>query len=214
MRRPYSGNMRTAEALSGSSPLVETRREPVAVEDAFAMHYSAVFRQVQRLMRDPDDSYDLTLTAWEKAHRAWDRRPSVALEIKPWLFRIARNACVDELRRRQLVRWEPLEGTQRGGRDQQGDRAVAPAALLASDSHDPEREALRSERAELARRARRGLPIRYRTCLLLREAEGLSCEEIGTRLQLSSGAVRTTLCRARQRLRVEYVALGGEPAAA
>ena len=46
------------------------------------------------------------------------------------------------------------------------------------------------------------------------DAEGLSCEEIGTRLQLSSGAVRTTLCRARQRLRTEYVALGGEPAAA
>ena len=35
-----------------------------------------------------------------------------------------------------------------------------------------------------------------------------------TRLHLSSGAVRTTLCRARQRLRAEYVALGGEPAAA
>jgi len=100
----------------------------VAVEEAFATHYSAVFRQVQRLMRDPDDSYDLTLTAWEKAQRAWDRRPSVALEIKPWLFRIARNACVDELRRRQLVRWEPLEGTRRAS---SGDsKPVAPAALL------------------------------------------------------------------------------------
>jgi DNA-directed RNA polymerase specialized sigma24 family protein len=49
---------------------------------------------------------------------------------------------------------------------------------------------------------------------LLRETEGLSCEEIGIQLGLSSGAVRTTLCRARQRLRAEYVALGGEPAAA
>src|SRR5258708_2675802 len=97
-----------------AAPVVESRREPVAVADAFAMHYSAVFRQVQRLMRDPDDSYDLTLTAWEKAQRAWDRRPSVALEIKPWLFRIARNACVDELRRRQLVRWEPREGVRPG----------------------------------------------------------------------------------------------------
>jgi DNA-directed RNA polymerase specialized sigma24 family protein len=48
----------------------------------------------------------------------------------------------------------------------------------------------------------------------MREAEGLSCEEIGGRLSLSSGAVRTTLCRARQRLKAEYVALGGEPAAA
>ena len=192
--------MGTAEA--------ETRRDPVAVEEAFATHYPAVFRQVQRLMRDPDDSYDLTLTAWEKAQRAWDRRPSVAVEIKPWLFRIARNACVDELRRRQLVRWEPLEGTRRPGQD----NPVAPASLLTSDSHDPEGEALRSERADLVRRALRRLPHRYRTCLLMREAEGLSCEEIGSRLHLSSGAVRTTLCRARQRLRTEYVALGGEAA--
>src|SRR5437868_3573233 len=147
--------MPTAEAPQ----LAETRREPVAVEDAFAMHYSAVFRQVQRLMRDPDDSYDLTLTAWEKAQRAWDRRPSVALEIKPWLFRIARNACVDELRRRQLVRWEPLDGTRRG---QTGEVTVAPAALLSSDSHDPEREVLRTERADLVRQALHRLPARYR----------------------------------------------------
>ena len=197
--------MRTVEA----PPQAETRRDPVAVEEAFATHYSAVFRQVQRLMRDPDDSYDLTLTAWEKAQRAWDRRPMVAVEIKPWLFRIARNACVDELRRRQLVRWEPLEGTRRTS---SGDAPAAPAALLSSDSHDPEREVLRSERADLVRQALRRLPSRYRICLLMREAEGLSCEEIGSRLQLSSGAVRTTLCRARQRLRMEYVALGGEGA--
>jgi RNA polymerase sigma-70 factor (ECF subfamily) len=197
--------MRTVEA----PPQAETRRDPVAVEEAFATHYSAVFRQVQRLMRDPDDSYDLTLTAWEKAQRAWDRRPMVAVEIKPWLFRIARNACVDELRRRQLVRWEPLEGTRRTA---SGDAPVAPAALLSSDSHDPEREVLRSERADLVRQALRRLPNRYRICLLMREAEGLSCEEIGSRLHLSSGAVRTTLCRARQRLRIEYVALGGEAA--
>jgi RNA polymerase sigma-70 factor (ECF subfamily) len=202
--------MSTAEATQF---VATTRHETLAVEDAFATHYSAVFRQVQRLMRDPDDSYDLTLTAWEKAQRAWDRRPLVALEIKPWLFRIARNACVDELRRRQLVRWEPLEGSRRG-RNENGEGPVAPAALLCSDNADPEREALRSERADLVRQALRRLPTRYRTCLLMREAEGLSCEEIGTRLQLSSGAVRTTLCRARQRLRVEYVALGGEPAAA
>src|SRR5438270_8357961 len=131
--------MRTAEATQ----VATLHRDPLLVEDAFATHYSAVFRQVQRLMRDPDDSYDLTLTAWEKAQRAWDRRPPVALEIKPWLFRIARNACVDELRRRQLVRWEPLEGTRRS--------AESPVALLSSDSHDPEREALRSERAEIVR---------------------------------------------------------------
>ena len=106
------------------------------------------------------------------------------------------------------MRWEPLDrspGRERGG-------PAAPAAtLLSSDAFDPEREALRSERAALVRRALSRLPSRYRTCLLLRETEGLSCEEIGAQLGLSSGAVRTTLCRARQRLRAEYVALGGDP---
>ena len=179
--------------------------DPLEVADAFATHNPAVFRQVQRLMRDPDDSYDLTLATWEKAQRAWERRPKVAVEVKPWLFRIARNACVDELRRRQLVRWEPLVTGATGG---------MAATLLSSDVHDPEREALRSERVALVRRALHRLPQRYRTCLLLREAEGLSCDEIGARLSLSAGAVRTTLCRARQRLKAEYVALGGEPAAA
>lgn len=186
-----------------------TRRDPLLVEDAFVEHYPAVYRQVQRLMRDPDDSYDLTLTAWEKAQRAWERRPVVAVEVKPWLFRIARNACVDELRRRRLVRWEPLE-RDRGSDDPFPSRG----ALLSSDRDDPEREALRSERVALVRKALGRLSTRYRTCLLLRETEGLSCEEIGSQLGLSSGAVRTTLCRARQRLRAEYVALGGEPAAA
>src|SRR5438477_1354561 len=141
--------MSTAEAALSAEP----RREPVAVEDAFSTHYSAVFRQVQRLMRDPDDSYDLTLMAWEKAHRAWDRRPVVAMEIKPWLFRIARNACVDELRRRQLVRWEPLEGSRRSANGEV--TSTVPAAMLTSDSHDPEREVLRSERADLVRKALR-----------------------------------------------------------
>ena len=43
--------MRTAEATA-----IGPTRDPLAVEDAFATHYSAVYRQVQRLMRDPDDA--------------------------------------------------------------------------------------------------------------------------------------------------------------
>ncbi len=198
--------MLTAEAAH-----LPAARQPLAVEDAFAEHYPAVFRQVQRLMRDPDDSYDLTLAAWEKAQRAWQRRPVAAVEVKPWLFRIARNVCVDELRRRRLIRWEPIEPRREHGEE---DVHLAPLALLSSDDYDPERETLRGERQRLVRQALARLPRRYRTCLLLREAEGLSCEEIGAQLGLSSGAVRTTLCRARQRLRTEYLQLGGEPVAA
>ena len=197
---------------ASTAPLAQRERDPLAVEDAFAEHYPAVFRQVQRLMGNPEDSYDLTLTAWEKAQKAWDRRPVIAVEVKPWLFRIARNACVDELRRRQLLRWEPLEGRRPYGDDDQV--RTSPAAMLTSDDYDPAREALRGERMDIIRQALNKLPARYRKCLLLREAEGLSCDEIGSQMGLSSGAVRTTLCRARLRLRQEYLALGVDPVAA
>src|SRR5437763_1465712 len=88
-------------------------------------------------------------------NRPGTRGRAGAVEIKPWLFRIARSACVDELRRRQLVRWEPLDG---GRGTDNGDTPTGPAALLSSDSHDPEREVLRSERADLVRRALDRLP--------------------------------------------------------
>src|SRR5260370_8181300 len=100
--------MRIAEATQ----LATLHRDPLLVEDAFATHYSAVFRQVQRLMRDPDDSYDLTLTAWEKAQRAWDRRPPAAVEIKPCLFRIAPNASIHALLRPHLTPFHPPPSTQ------------------------------------------------------------------------------------------------------
>src|SRR5256714_13933604 len=99
--------MSTAEATQF---VATTRHDPLLVEDAFATHYSAVFRQVQRLMRDPVVSYDLILTAWEKAQRAWDRRPSVALEAKLSLLRMALYSCVDVLRRRPHFCWESLDG--------------------------------------------------------------------------------------------------------
>jgi len=197
----------TATPITGTH---EGAHEPLKLEDAFVRYYPALYRQVQRLMHDPDDSYDLALTAWEKAYRAWERRPVVAEEVRPWLFRIARNACVDELRRRQLVRWEPLE-RPRSWNDEEP--YSSPVSLLRSED-DPEHELLRVECRSLLRAALERLPARYRTCLLLRESEGLSCEAIGERLNLSPGAVRTTLCRARQRLRQEYLDLGGEPLAA
>lgn len=194
------------------SQTARTHDSGLALEDAYMEHGLAVFHQVQRIMRDPDDSHDLALTAWEKAHRSWKRRPLLDAEVKPWLFRIARNACLDEMRRRQIIRWERLEA-QRSDGDSYGPY-LTHAAQLRSDTADPEREALRAESIALVRAALRRLPPRYRECLLLRENEGLTCEDVGARLGMTSGAVRTTLCRARQRLKCEYLALSGESLAA
>jgi DNA-directed RNA polymerase specialized sigma24 family protein len=47
--------------------------------------------------------------------------------------------------------------------------------------------------------------------LLMRECQGLSCEEVGEALGISKEAAKQLLFRARQQLRTGYTALGGEP---
>ena len=58
------------------------------------------------------------------------------------------------------------------------------------------------------------LSFEHRSVLLLREVEGLSCEEIGQALALPGGTVKSRLSRAREALRQKLVPLfaaGGEP---
>ena len=145
------------------------------------------------------DAEDLTLAAFEKALRAWERRPANDAEIRPWLFRIATNCCLDELRRRQRVQqrpWDPLI-------------SLFHRNQVAKD--DPEAEVLRQETVVLMQSALAKLPPHYRAALLLRESHGMSTQEIGHALGISRDAAKITLFRARERLRSVYLELGGEP---
>lgn len=168
-------------------------------EETFCRHQAAIYHHLFRMVGDPDDAYDLTLASFEKAYRAWERRPAALEELRAWLYRIATNTCLDELRRRRVVQWQPWDNF----------RCFVHPCLVTTD--DPERQVVRSEQVALVRQALAKLPDRYRACLLLREGEGLSCEEIGVGLGMSRGAVRVTLFRARERLREAYLELGGEP---
>jgi RNA polymerase sigma-70 factor (ECF subfamily) len=100
------------------------------------------------------------------------------------LFRIASNAALDALRRRQVVGFVPLE-----------EAFDAPSA-----EPDPQRrmeleQEVRALEASLAR-----LTPEHREILLLREVENMSYEEIGAVLNLSEGTVKSRLARARTAL--------------
>lgn len=166
-------------------------------EQAFQEYNAGLYAYLLRMIGNPDDAYDLALTSFEKAYRSWSRAPAGA-ELKPWLYRIATNTCLDELRRRKLVRWLSLDGFLQVFHPSQ----VAP--------ENPEREVVRGEQTALIRSALEKLPERYRACLMLREAQGMSCEEIAAVLGMTRGAVKITLFRARERLRKIYQEMGGE----
>lgn len=109
-----------------------------------------------------------------------DDRPIV---LKPWLYTITRNACLDRLRR-------PVRTTD-----------LAPLEPVLSDATaDPFVVAVRREElAGLVGDLRR-LPDRQRTALLGHELEGRSHEQLAAQLDVSVAASKALVCRARQGL--------------
>jgi RNA polymerase sigma-70 factor (ECF subfamily) len=169
----------------------------VAVAAAYAQYAPAITAYLRRMVGDGETAADLTATTFEKALRSWDR---TSLDCPgAWLFRIATNSALDVLRRRQRIRWQPLEVLA----------MVRGATPVAADA--PERQAIRTEQRDLLRQELRQLPARHRTALLLHEGQACSYREVALALGISPAAAKQLLFRARQDLRVRYLALGGEP---
>jgi RNA polymerase sigma-70 factor (ECF subfamily) len=167
-------------------------------EEAYRLYQGAIYNYTLRMLGDADAAYDATLASFEKAYKAWTRLPADA-DVRAWLYRIATNTCLDELRRRKLIRWQPWDSFV----------AIFHPKQVAADN--PERETLRGERAALVRKALQNIPANYRAALVMRECQDLSCEEIGEALGISRGAAKLVLLRARRKLKEAYLSLGGEP---
>jgi len=150
-----------------------------------------IYTLVYHMLGDADDAADLSQEVFVKAYRALPRI-SRDLRLAPWLVRIATNACLDVLRRRQRLRWLPWEGPKHDHR------------LLSGPADDPERQALSQETRAVVQRVLARMAPRHRLALILREIEGLSCEEIGQVLGLSQSATKSFLFRAREELRRTY----------
>ena len=167
-------------------------------EEAYLTYRGPIYGYVRRMVLDETDAEDLTVVVFEKALKAWDRRPKVDEEIRPWLFRIATNACLDELRRRQRIHFSPWE-TFIG---------LFHPSQIAPDS--PERDTIRKEKAEMARAALDKLSPKYRAALIMREFQDLSHDEIGEIMGTSRDGAKMLLFRAREQMRAVYLEMGGE----
>lgn len=162
-------------------------------------HQDRVFRFILRLVGTREDAMDLTQETFIKAHQAlpgW--RPEA--QFRTWLFRIAHNATLDLLRRRQSI--EFVSATGLGGED--GDFA------LADPAPQPDQRLDDRQRIALLERTLQELPFDQREILLLREVEDLSYAEIGATLGVAEGTVKSRLARARGAALAGYRRHSGE----
>lgn len=145
----------------------------------YEQHFRGIHDFVARVVRDPDVAADVVQRTFANAWARWRRGVEVE-NAKAWLYAIARNAAIDELRRRR--REIP---------------AQAPPEIAADRLSDPHAAVEDAELAELVWSAAETLSPADYSLLHLHVREDLSTDELAESLGLSRGAVYTRLSRMR-----------------
>jgi RNA polymerase sigma factor (sigma-70 family) len=148
----------------------------------YARHHAAIERFCLGLLRHREDAAEAAQEAWVRACCVLMEGRADVVRFRPWLYAIARNACVDRARERRRV-----EATEPAELDLPG----APAADEALAARDEVRGLL----ADLAL-----LSERQRSALLLRDVAGLSPVEAGEALGTTADRVTWLAADARRSL--------------
>lgn len=168
--------------------------DQAAFEAIFQRYERQIYGFIYRMMSNAEDANDLTQECFIRAYKALPQT-SEDLNVSAWLHRIASNACLDVLRRRQRIRWLPWESHKHE------------QLLHGKPIDDPERNVISGETREFVQAVLSQMTPRNRLALVLREFEGMSCEDIGQVMGLSRSAVKSVLFRGREEFRKIYRAM-------
>lgn len=163
-----------------------------ALATLFERHHARLYRFCLRMTGNRQASEDLVQDTFMRMLKyAKTFRGDMA--FAPWMFRIARNACADHLRR------------SASDAISDGDLDARPAEQSGHDERMAD-----DQRADLLRRALLALPLERREVLVLSRYELKSYEEIAGALGCSVGAVKVRVHRAIKQLREVYLDLSRE----
>jgi RNA polymerase sigma-70 factor (ECF subfamily) len=186
-----------AVAIDEHSWVSRAREGDTAAFEAIYNRYERrIYAFTYRLMGNAEDAYDLTQDTFVKAYMALPRT-APDLNLSAWLHRIASNACMDVLRRRKLISWLPWETFDTNP-------AIEPAA-----DDDPVGDYDQVETSSEVQTVLNKLSPKHRMALVLKEYQGMSCDEIGDVMGASRSAVKSLLFRAREEFRQIYLAKFG-----
>jgi RNA polymerase sigma-70 factor, ECF subfamily len=172
--------------------------EEAAYRELVRRYERPLFSLLYRMVRDRELAEDLAQETFVKALNAIESyRPEY--KFSSWIFKIANNAAIDHLRRRELDTLS-LEGSPHA----ETPEAIEATALQIGDRQEsPLDEVEARELGGEIEAAIAKLRPEYRSCILLRHVEGRAYEEIAEILGLPLGTVKTYIHRARNELRRE-----------
>lgn len=168
-----------------------------AFEQLVLRYEKMVYTLAFRMMDHSEDAKDLSQEVFLKAYRSIARFDERAA-FSTWLYRIAMNACIDEMRRRkgkQTLSIEQEQESEDGSMQHQ----------IADPGDTPEESLLRQEKRSEILEALGQLSAEHRAVVILRDVKELRYEEIAEILQLPPGTVKSRLSRARRQLKAEIL---------
>lgn len=165
-----------------------------AFEELVEKYKQPVINVIARTLRDPTEAEDLAQNVFVQVFKSADRYKATA-KFSTWLFTIARNLCLNEIRRRSRHPAESLETSQ-------SDNDDLPARQFEDVKiFSPGENALQGELEEKVQAALKELPENQRTAILLCRQDELSYEDISEVLGCSLSATKSLIHRGRETLK-------------
>jgi RNA polymerase sigma-70 factor, ECF subfamily len=176
-------------------------REFISGNDAaFGMLVSrykdCITNYLNMMIGDYDMAVDLCQETFLRVYRNIHRYSNL-YQFSTWIYRIATNLAIDEMRYRKR-RGRVFHKNVWGAR-QPADKE-SPEFEIADDRRGPRDEMLRKESSRVLGDAIRSLPEKYRTAFIMKEVQELPYDAIAKALNCSAGTIKSRLHRARELL--------------
>ena len=170
------------------------RGDRQAFEELVDKYKRPVTNAVYRILGDATEAEDLAQNVFVQVYKSAHRYRASA-KFSTWLFTIARNLCLNEIRRRSRHRAESLDATypeqeDRPGRHFEDVKGFSPPDALLHD-----------ELEQKIQQALSGLPDNQRIAILLCRQDELSYEDIARVLGCSLSATKSLIHRGRETLK-------------
>ena len=196
LQAPTSSDLEPDGAASDHKLVASVRRgDDRAFEALYERYNRRIHAYVYGMVKDHQRAEDVTQEVFVSALRRM-RATERPIAFKPWVYEIAKNACIDQFRRSKRSEEVSIDA----------DDGLAPSdyGRLISPEPVPDAALVAKQQLDDLCGAFGGLSEAHHEILVLRELEGLSYKQIGEKMGMSRPAVESTLFRARRRLTEEY----------
>ena len=181
------------------------RGDRAAYGQVVVLYQDRLYNAVLRMVGDREEARELTQEAFTRGLMSLD---SFRGDASPytWLFRIAVNLAISQLRKVQRQRTFSLDGSGNAARQRDGDdqaSGLMDRVARERGGESPLQRMERQERDEAVLTALGKLDAEYRAVLVMRDIEGFDYQQMADILSLPLGTLKSRLFRARLALRDE-----------